>query len=69
MGWIADKMGFKEKEIPLNGKKVPVKELVPAVKLEKPERIVVLINHKGASIDSLVSDEDYVAVLPVIGGG
>jgi len=62
-------MGFKEKEIPLGDKKVPVKELVPVVNLESPDRIVVLVNHKGASIDTLVGDEDYVAVLPVIGGG
>ncbi len=69
LGWIADKEGYREKEIFLDGKKVKIRELVPSVEIEPPDRIVVLVNHKGATLDTEVGDDDYVAVLPVVGGG
>ncbi len=69
LGWIADKEGYREKEISLDGRKAKIRELVPSVEIELPERIVVLVNHKGATLDTEVSDDDYVAVMPVVGGG
>ena len=69
LGWIADREGYREKEISLGGKKAKIRELVPSVEIEPPDRIVVLVNHKGASLDTEVSDDDYVAVMPVVGGG
>ena len=69
IGWLVDKAGFKEKEILLKGKKKRVIDLVPEAAMDSPDRIVVLVNHKGASLDTLVGDDDYVAIMPVVGGG
>ena len=70
LGVIRDLLGFKEKEIIIN-KPCPLREIINVEKLSviEPERIIVLVNHQYANFDTIVKNEDYVAVMPVIGGG
>ncbi|MHA2029654.1 MAG: hypothetical protein ACXAC2_13210 [Candidatus Kariarchaeaceae archaeon] len=59
--------GFELKEFNIS-KPTPIKELV---NFELPdERIVVIINDRqGGTMDSLVSNDDYVLLSPLFGGG
>ena len=67
---MRDLLGFKEKEVVID-KPRPLREIIDVDKLSvlEPERIIVLVNHQYANFDTVVKNEDYVAILPVIGGG
>ncbi|MCD6484952.1 MAG: MoaD/ThiS family protein [Candidatus Odinarchaeota archaeon] len=70
LGVMRDLLGFKEKEIIID-KPRPLREIIDVEKLSalEPERIIILVNHQYANFDTAIKNEDYVAILPVIGGG
>ncbi len=67
VSYLAEMFGFQEKEIKLE-KPTAVKELIPKIDLST-EHIIVVVNHKSASLETLVKDDDYVQILPVVDGG
>ena len=66
LGYLADIAGARAKDINL-GKPVALRELLPASFPEK--NIIILINQKAGSLDSLIRNEDRVALMPVLSGG
>jgi molybdopterin converting factor small subunit len=66
LGYLADIAGARAKEINL-GKPVALREILPASFPEK--NIIILINQKAGSLDSLIRNEDRVALMPVLSGG
>lgn len=67
VGYLKEIGGFHEKEFHLT-KAVPLKDIISFPNLRN-ERFVVLINEKGASLDSFVENDDEIKILPVVGGG
>ena len=65
-GFLADMVKTKEMVISIQ-KSQKLRDLLP-VKLPE-ERIIVLINMKGADFDSLLHNDDTVLILPFISGG
>ena len=65
-GYLADIVGARAKEMILE-KPVPLREILPA---SFPEtNITVLINQKPGHLDSLIRNEDRVALMPILSGG
>ena len=65
-GYLADIVGARAKEMILE-KPVPLREILPA---SFPEtNITVLINQKPGHLDSLIRNEDCVAIMPILSGG
>ena len=66
IGFIAEKMGTQGVKASL---KQPM-ELRDMLEVELSEdRCIVLINHKGGTLDSLIKNGDKVMILPVVSGG
>ena len=70
LGVMRDLLGFKEKEVTID-EPCSIREIIDVEKLNviEPERIIVLVNHQYANFDTIVRNEDYIAIMPVIGGG
>jgi molybdopterin converting factor small subunit len=66
LGFLEDMVKTKEMVISIQ-KSRKLRDLLP-VKLPE-ERIIVLINMKGAGFDSIVHNDDTVLILPFISGG
>jgi molybdopterin converting factor small subunit len=65
-GYLADIAGARAKEMSLE-KPLALREILPP---SFPEtNIIVLINQKPGHLDSLIRDEDRVALMPVLSGG
>ncbi len=64
---LRNKAGFYEKEIEID-KPTTVRDLISFDDV-KDERLIVLINDKGAKMDAPVKNDDIVKILPVVGGG
>ncbi len=64
---LRNKAGFHEKEIEID-KSTTVRDLISFDDV-KDERLIVLINDKGAKMDAPVKNDDIVKILPVVGGG
>jgi molybdopterin converting factor small subunit len=65
-GYLADIAGARVKEISLE-KPVALREILPA---SFPEtNIMILINQKVGHLDSLIRNEDRVAIMPILSGG
>ncbi len=65
-GYLADIAGARAKEINLE-KPVALREILPA---SFPEtNITILINQKVGHLDSLIRNEDRVAIMPILSGG
>jgi molybdopterin converting factor small subunit len=65
-GYLADIVGVRVKEMILE-KPVPLREILPA---SFPEtNITVLLNQKPGHLDSLIRNEDRVAIMPILSGG
>ncbi len=65
-GYLGDIAGAREKEMRLE-KPVALREILPP---SFPEaNIIILINQKPGHLDSLIRDEDLVALMPVLSGG
>jgi len=67
LGAIADFAGFKEKKIKIE-KPTKLREIVYIDKIPQ-ERIIILVNHEPATFDTVITDKDYVVIMPVVGGG
>jgi molybdopterin converting factor small subunit len=65
-GYLADIVGARAKEMRLE-KPVALREILPSPFPEK--NIIVLINQKAGSLDSLIKDEDSVVLMPILSGG
>jgi molybdopterin converting factor small subunit len=65
-GFLADIAGARAKEMSLE-KPVALREILPA---SFPEtNIIILINQGVGHLDSLISNEDRVALMPILSGG
>jgi molybdopterin converting factor small subunit len=65
-GYLADIAGARVKELDLE-RPVVLREILPPSFPEK--NIIILINQKAGDLDSLIRDEDRVALMPVLSGG
>jgi len=65
-GYLADIVGARAKEMSLE-KPVALREVLPSGFPEK--NIIILVNQKGGSLDSLIKDEDSVVLMPILSGG
>jgi molybdopterin converting factor small subunit len=65
-GYLADIAGARAKGMNL-GKPVVLREILPAPFPEK--NIIILINQKVGHLDSLIRNEDHVAIMPILSGG
>ena len=65
-GYLTDLAGTRAKEVTLE-KPTKLRDIVP---LPFPESdMVILINQQAGSLDSMVSDEDSVVIMPMLSGG
>jgi molybdopterin converting factor small subunit len=65
-GYLADIAGAREKEMSLE-KPVALREILPA---SFPEtNVIILINQEVGHLDSLIRNEDHVALMPILSGG
>ncbi len=65
-GYLADIVGARAREISLE-KPVALREILPP---SFPEtNIIILINQKAGHLDSLIRNEDRVALMPILSGG
>ncbi|HXZ36780.1 MAG TPA: MoaD/ThiS family protein [Thermodesulfobacteriota bacterium] len=65
-GYLADIAGARAKEMCLE-KPVALREILP---ISFPEtNIIILINQEVGHLDSLIRNEDRVALMPVLSGG
>ena len=65
-GYLADIVGVRVKEMTLE-KPIALRKILPA---SFPEtNITILINQKAGHLDSLIRDEDRVAIMPILSGG
>jgi molybdopterin converting factor small subunit len=65
-GYLADIAGVRAKGVNLE-KPVVLREILPAAFPEK--NIIILINQKVGHLDSLIRNEDRVALMPILSGG
>jgi molybdopterin converting factor small subunit len=65
-GYLAGIVGTRAKEINLE-KPVALREILPAAFPET--NITILINQKVGHLDSLIRNEDHVAIMPILSGG
>jgi molybdopterin converting factor small subunit len=65
-GYLSDLAGARKKEVSLE-KPVALREILPS---DFPEAdLIILINEKAGSLDSLIKNEDSVALMPILSGG
>jgi len=69
VGPFAKIAGFREKEIIINSPQA-LKMFDFILKFEHLyERMIILVNGESGTIEAVVTNEDTVKILPVIGGG
>ncbi len=66
LGWISSLAGRREMEVKLENP-VPLRDVLPFSLHER--NIIVIVNNKPGSEETLVKDTDQVMLLPVISGG
>jgi molybdopterin converting factor small subunit len=66
LGYLADKVGKRSQEVLLE-KPRRLRDLLPSPFPEQD--IVILINQKVGSLDSMIQNEDRVVLMPMISGG
>ncbi len=67
ISYLSSIAGYREKIVQVDGP-TKVRELISFPTLPE-DRIIILVNERGAKLDSLVKDDDEIKVLPVVGGG
>jgi len=65
-GYLSDLAGTRIKELRLE-QPVTLRELVPPTFPET--NIIILINQKVGNLDSEITDQDTVVLMPVLSGG
>ena len=69
IGPFARLAGFREKEIIIDSPR-PLKSFEFVAKFELlKERMIILVNGESATIEAIITNNDSVKFLPVIGGG
>ncbi|OYT30034.1 MAG: molybdopterin synthase sulfur carrier subunit [Thermofilum sp. ex4484_82] len=67
IGYLADLVGKRKEEIQV---KLPVKiKNILKLKNVDMEELVVLVNGRAGNLDTIVSGDDEISILPVISGG
>jgi len=66
LGYLADKAGKRTQEVLLE-KPQRLRDLLPSPFPEQD--IIILVNQKVGSLDSMVQNEDRVILMPMISGG
>lgn len=66
LGYLAAVMGGRTKEVSLEHPR-PLREILPQSFPDKD--VVVLIDQKVGNLDSLVTNESFVILMPMISGG
>ncbi|MCE4623849.1 MAG: MoaD/ThiS family protein [Caldisphaeraceae archaeon] len=69
LGFLSELAGKRYEEKKIEDKETTIEEIIPFLNKLKPEDYVLIINGKGASPETKVSDGDYVVLLPQTGGG
>jgi len=65
-GYLSDIVGHRKIDVNLE-KPLRLREMLPS---SFPEtNIIILINEKAGSLDSLIKNEDFVVLMPVLSGG
>jgi sulfur carrier protein ThiS len=67
ISYLSNIAGYKEKMIKLD-EPTKIRELISFPTLPE-DRIIILVNERGAKLDTIVRDSDEIKVLPVVGGG
>ena len=67
ISYLSSIAGYREKQIELR-EPTKIRELISFPTLPE-DRIIILVNERGAKLDTLVMDDDEIKVLPVVGGG
>ncbi len=65
-GYLSDLVGTRIKELRLE-QPVTLRELVPPTFPET--NIIILINQKVGNLDSEITDQDTVVLMPILSGG
>jgi len=69
LGYIAELLGYRRKQLQLE-EPTELGDILKFPENVDPERIIILVNGKPATLKHAVEDGDYVVVvMPVIGGG
>jgi len=66
IGLVAEMIGAREMDVPLDRPR-RLRDILPTPLPE--ERIIVLIDQRGGSLDSLIEDRHRVMILPLVSGG
>ncbi|MHA2253662.1 MAG: MoaD/ThiS family protein [Candidatus Kariarchaeaceae archaeon] len=67
VSYLKEITGYEEKTIKIDTS-IQIRELVSFPDIPD-NRLVVLVNERGAKMDSYVQDDDKIVILPVVGGG
>ncbi len=68
LGWIAEKLGFREREIHLN-KPVKIIDFLPLLNEISDEHLIILVNNEPADKNTIIKNEDKIVLMPVVSGG
>ncbi len=66
IGYLAEVFGEREKKIVLENP-MKLRDILGSKFSE--ERTIVLINQQAGNLDSIIHNDDKVAILPIISGG
>ncbi len=68
LGRIAEKLGFREREIHLN-KPVKIIDFLPLLNEISDEHLIILVNNEPADKNTIIKNEDKIVLMPVVSGG
>ena len=68
LGRIAEKLGFREREIHLN-KPVKIIDFLPLLNEISEEHLIILVNNEPADKNTIIKNEDKIVLMPVVSGG
>jgi molybdopterin converting factor small subunit len=66
LGYLAEVVGARTKNLVLD-KPTPLREILPSSFPE--ENVIILIDEKIGSFDSLIEDGSSIVIMPVLSGG
>ena len=66
LGYLAEVVGARTKNLVLD-KPTPLREILPSSFPE--ENVIILIDKKVGSFDSLIEDGNSIVIMPVLSGG
>lgn len=66
LGYLAEVVGAQTKNLVLD-KPTPLRKILPVSFPE--ENVIILIDKKVGSFDSLIEDENSIVIMPVLSGG